>query len=315
MIIWQDLRARGGPATEWTGPSQHFDWKTQSDVFASLTSVRGWSASVAGGDLPESLQGEQVTREYFDVAGTWPALGRGFQASDDVPNAPRVVILSHGLWTRRFGGDRSVIGRAIPINGESHEIIGVMPAGFTPIRVARRCTVAAASPEPGEPVAERGGLPHVRPARARCHNRSDAGTARHVGKKPPADAPGVGHGQGHQSRPVARTACRRDEALALHAAGRGGLRAAHRLRQHRQPSAVARVRAQRRNRGTSRAGGRSRAHHQAVADRERAPGRRRRRPRRDSRGVGVSARSRASRRTARRESTKSVWTAGSWPSR
>jgi len=136
VIVWQDLRARGGPATEWTGPSQHFDWKAQSDVFASLTSVRGWSASVAGGDLPESLQGEQVTREYFDVAGTWPALGRGFQASDDVPNAPRVVILSHGLWTRRFGGDRSVIGRAIPINGESHEIIGVMPAGFTPIRVA-----------------------------------------------------------------------------------------------------------------------------------------------------------------------------------
>ena len=135
VIVWQDLRARGGPATEWTGPSQHFDWKGQNDVFASLTSIRGWSASVAGGDLPESLQGEQVTREYFDVAGTWPSLGRGFQASDDVPNAPRVVILSHGLWTRRYGGDRSVIGRAIPINGESHEIVGVMPAGFTPVYI------------------------------------------------------------------------------------------------------------------------------------------------------------------------------------
>jgi predicted permease len=60
-------------------------------------------------------------------------LGRPFSVSDDIPNAPRVVLLSHGLWTRRFGGDRSVIGRSLLINGESHEIIGVMPAGFTPV--------------------------------------------------------------------------------------------------------------------------------------------------------------------------------------
>ena len=130
VIVWQDLRARGGPATEWTGPSQHFDWKARTDVFQSLTSLRGWSASVAGGDMPESLLGEQATFDYFDVAGTRPALGRAFGDADDVPNAPRVVVLSHGLWMRRFGGDRGVIGRPIPINGESHEIIGVMPAGF-----------------------------------------------------------------------------------------------------------------------------------------------------------------------------------------
>jgi putative ABC transport system permease protein len=135
VIVWQDLRARGGPATEWTGPSQQFDWKTQGDVFASLTSVRGWSASLAGGDMPESLLGEQVTREYFDVAGTAPALGRRFADAEDVPNAPRVVILSHGLWTRRFGGDPGVIGRSVSINGESHQVIGVMPAAFTPLYI------------------------------------------------------------------------------------------------------------------------------------------------------------------------------------
>jgi putative ABC transport system permease protein len=135
VIVWQDLRARGGPATEWTGPSQHFDWKAQTDVFDSLTTIRGWSASVAGGDMPDALTGEQVTREYFDVAGARPALGRAFAEADDIPNAPRVVILSHGLWTRRFGGERAVIGRAIRINGESHEIVGVMPAGFTPVYI------------------------------------------------------------------------------------------------------------------------------------------------------------------------------------
>src|SRR3954449_8834108 len=67
VIVWQDLRARGGPANEWPGPSQQFDWKAQQDVFESLTSVRGWSASLAGGDMPEALLGEQATYDYFDV--------------------------------------------------------------------------------------------------------------------------------------------------------------------------------------------------------------------------------------------------------
>jgi putative ABC transport system permease protein len=136
VIVWQDLRSRGGPATEWTGPSQQFDWKTQTDVFESLTSVRGWSASLAGGDMPESLRGEQTTFDYFDVAGTRPAYGRGFRDEDDVPNAPRVVILGHGLWLRRFGGDPKIVGRSLSINGESHEVIGIMPAGFTPVYIS-----------------------------------------------------------------------------------------------------------------------------------------------------------------------------------
>jgi putative ABC transport system permease protein len=135
VIVWQDLRPRGGPATEWTGPSQQFDWKAQTDVFESLTSVRGWTASVAGGDIPESLSGEQTTFDYFDVVGVRPALGRAFRDEDDVPNAPRVVLLSHGLWSRRYGADPRVIGTRISINGESHEVIGVMPAGFTPIYI------------------------------------------------------------------------------------------------------------------------------------------------------------------------------------
>ena len=133
VIVWQDLRARGGPATEWTGPAQQVDWKAQTDVFESLTSVRGWSASLSGGEMPESLSGEQTTFDYFDVAGTRPSLGRAFTDADDTPGAARVVVLSHGLWMRRFGGDPGVIGRAVSINGESHEVIGVMPAGFTPL--------------------------------------------------------------------------------------------------------------------------------------------------------------------------------------
>jgi putative ABC transport system permease protein len=132
VMVWQDLRARGGPATEWPGPSQHFDWKAETSVFANLTSIRGWNASLSGGTFAESVLGEQTTYEYFDVLGGRPMLGRTFRNSDDIPNAPRVVVLSHRLWTQRFGADRAVIGRSVPINGESHEIVGVMPESFTP---------------------------------------------------------------------------------------------------------------------------------------------------------------------------------------
>jgi putative ABC transport system permease protein len=130
VMVWVDLRAKGGPATEWTGPANHFDWKAQTDVFDGVTTLRGWNASLSGDALPESFLGEQTTYEYFDVLGVPPELGRGFRPSDDIPNAPRVVVLSHGLWMDRFGGDRNVIGRMVSINGERHEIIGVMPASF-----------------------------------------------------------------------------------------------------------------------------------------------------------------------------------------
>jgi putative ABC transport system permease protein len=132
VMVWQDMRASGGPATEWPGPSQHFDWKAETSVFEGLTSIRGWNASLSGGTLPEAVLGEQVTYEYFDVLGARAALGRTFRHADDIPNAPRVVVLSHQLWTQRFGGDPSIVGRPVPINGESHEVIGVMPPSFTP---------------------------------------------------------------------------------------------------------------------------------------------------------------------------------------
>ena len=105
VMVWQDMRARGGPATEWTGPANQFDWKAEKNVFEGVTSIRGWSASLGGGNLPEALQGEQTTQEYFEVLGVRPALGRTFRESDDVPGAHRVVVLSHSLWARRFGGD------------------------------------------------------------------------------------------------------------------------------------------------------------------------------------------------------------------
>src|SRR5204863_2973741 len=78
---------------------------------------------------------QPATIPYFRRAGTRPALRRAFRPTRGIPNAPPVGVLSPSPRMRRFRGDRGVVGRAIPINGESHEIIGVMPAGFTPVYI------------------------------------------------------------------------------------------------------------------------------------------------------------------------------------
>ena len=88
------------------------------------------SANLTGGDIPERVQAYRVTANTFDVLGVRAALGRTFDARDAVEGRHRVVVLSHGLWQRRFGGDGSIVGRLVDINGTPHEIVGVMPARF-----------------------------------------------------------------------------------------------------------------------------------------------------------------------------------------
>ena len=136
VMVWQDMRARGGPAQEWATPGNLVDWSAETRLFNSVASIRQLGATLTGTGEPEMLPGEQVTRAYFDVLGVPPMMGRGFRVEETLPNAPRVVILSHGAWQRRFGGDANVLGRRIMLNGEPHEIVGVMPADFRPVIVS-----------------------------------------------------------------------------------------------------------------------------------------------------------------------------------
>jgi putative ABC transport system permease protein len=133
VMVWQDFRARGGPADEWASPGNYVDWSRDKALFDDVAAIGGWRPTLTGGAEPEPIPGEQVTHEYFDVLGITPALGRTFRPEDDVPNAARVTIISDSLWKRRFGGDRSIVGRSVTLSGEPHEIIGVLPAGFRPI--------------------------------------------------------------------------------------------------------------------------------------------------------------------------------------
>jgi putative ABC transport system permease protein len=79
------------------------------------------------GDLLEHLPGARVTQSFFEVLGFSPVLGRGFLPEEDVPGGPRVVVLSHELWQRHFGGSRDIVGRSITLNRELYTIVGVAP--------------------------------------------------------------------------------------------------------------------------------------------------------------------------------------------
>ncbi|MBA2305861.1 MAG: ABC transporter permease [Acidobacteria bacterium] len=133
VMVWQDFRARGGPADEWASPGNYVDWSREKSLFDDAAAIGGWRPTLTGGAEPEPIPGEQVTHEYFDVLGITPVLGRTFRAEDDVPNAARVAIIGDGLWKRRFGGDRSIVGRSVTLSGEPHEIVGVLPPRFRPI--------------------------------------------------------------------------------------------------------------------------------------------------------------------------------------
>ena len=99
--------------------------------FDAMALYTSWQGSLTGGGgAPEWVDIVSVTRSLFDVLRVPPALGRPFTAEEDRHGGPHAVILSHALWRQRFGGDPSVIGRTVTVDGTPHEVVGVMPAGF-----------------------------------------------------------------------------------------------------------------------------------------------------------------------------------------
>ena len=106
------------------------DWREQSSVFEHLAALSYASLALTGGDEPERLQAVVVTPAFFSVLRTQPMLGRTFFPEEEKPGAARVVVLSHGLWQRRFSSDLDLIGKTITLNGVDRTVVGVMPPQF-----------------------------------------------------------------------------------------------------------------------------------------------------------------------------------------
>jgi putative ABC transport system permease protein len=106
------------------------DWKKQATVFEQLVAFRFSSFNLIGAGDPERLSGYSVSEGFFSMLGAPPQLGRDFLAEEYQPGRSNVVILSNGVWQSRFGGDPKVLGQAITLDGQSYNIVGVMPASF-----------------------------------------------------------------------------------------------------------------------------------------------------------------------------------------
>jgi putative ABC transport system permease protein len=125
-LLWLDNRREG--IRDDIGSYPNFrDWKEQSTSYAHMAGFTPSNFTLTGADEPERLEGARVSAAFFDVMGIRPSLGRTFTEANETPGQDRVVVLSHGLWQRRFGGAPDVLGQTMALSGQPYEIIGVMP--------------------------------------------------------------------------------------------------------------------------------------------------------------------------------------------
>ena len=109
------------------------EWKRQSTHFSDLaifTFETSYNLSETGGQLPEKIGGAECSASLFTTLGAQPALGRTFTTEEDRPQANGTVVLSWGLWKRRFGGNASILGQTIRLDAKPYTVVGVMPAWF-----------------------------------------------------------------------------------------------------------------------------------------------------------------------------------------
>jgi putative ABC transport system permease protein len=128
LVLVTDSDRRTRQSSRDASPANFLDWRVRQHSFTALSAYRQAAFALSGGDRPESVAGAIVSANFFDVLEVKPVLGRTFAAADEGPGAPRVAVLSDGLWRQRFGARRDAIGQTLRINDEPHAIVGVMPA-------------------------------------------------------------------------------------------------------------------------------------------------------------------------------------------
>ncbi|HEY7544913.1 MAG TPA: ABC transporter permease, partial [Blastocatellia bacterium] len=107
--------------------ADYLDWRNETEVFENVAVFGFQSADLASGGEPERVEVGTVSEEYFDVMGAEPIIGRTFSADDYRPDATRSLVISYGLWQRKFGGDAGILDQKIYLNGRPYPVIGVMP--------------------------------------------------------------------------------------------------------------------------------------------------------------------------------------------
>ncbi|HEY6232631.1 MAG TPA: ABC transporter permease, partial [Pyrinomonadaceae bacterium] len=128
IVVIQELDPTGKRVQ--VTPANFLDWRAQNTVFEQLAAILTRPANLALADQAERLDLAMTSANFFSVFGTEPARGRFFIPTDEQAGHPPVVVISHALWQRRFGGDESVIGKPLTLDGNSYTVVGIAPAGF-----------------------------------------------------------------------------------------------------------------------------------------------------------------------------------------
>jgi putative ABC transport system permease protein len=129
VLIWGDKQLEDWPELPLSLPN-FTDVRDQSQSFESLAAWVSGTFNLSGGAEPEQVQYGIVTANLFSTLGVGPLLGRAFLPAEDQPGCAPVIVVSHSLWQRRFGADPDLVGKALTLDGQSYEVVGVMPSNF-----------------------------------------------------------------------------------------------------------------------------------------------------------------------------------------
>lgn len=127
--VWEDSSRIGFPR-DTPAPANFADWKLRNHVFEDMAALQGDLYALTGDGPPQQVEGSPVTANLFPMLGVMPILGRTFTEAEDRPGGSRVVLIGYSLWQQRFAGDRSIVGRAIWLNNQKYQVVGVMPRGI-----------------------------------------------------------------------------------------------------------------------------------------------------------------------------------------
>ena len=129
-MIWMDNQ-KLGVAEDWHSYPNYADFKEQNQSYEDMAAFNGRSFNLTGAGDPVRIVGAWTTASLFSVLGVEPMLGQVFTEAEEEPGKDLVVVLSHGLWQRRFGSDPGIVGQPINMNGVNRTVLGVMPASFS----------------------------------------------------------------------------------------------------------------------------------------------------------------------------------------
>lgn len=128
-MIWEDMSFLGFPQKT-SAPANFLDWKRRNHVFEDMAALHGDLMNLTGDGPAEEVEVKQAASNLFSLLGVHPLVGRTFLPEEDQPGAAKVVVLSQGVWVRRYAASREIVGMHIRMDGESYTVIGVLPQGF-----------------------------------------------------------------------------------------------------------------------------------------------------------------------------------------